>query len=69
MAQPWFDTLSPTCESQTSVGTMGSGVTELLGLLKGGSPFIHGHYNLTKACGCLPTEQAQDEWAALTLHT
>lgn len=64
-----FDTLSPSCKSRTSLGTMGSGATELLGLLKGGSPFIWGHYNSTKACGCLHTERAKDEWAALTLLT
>lgn len=64
---PQFDTLSPSCKSWTSLGTMGSGVTELLGLLKGGSPFIWGHYNSTKACGCLHTERPEDEWAALTL--
>lgn len=66
---PQFDTLSPSCKSRTSLGTMGSGTAELLGLLKGGSPFIWRHYNSTKACGCLHTEQTQDEWAALTLHT
>lgn len=48
---------------------MGSGATELPGLLRRGSPFIWGHYNSTKACGCLHTEWAEDEWAALTLHT
>lgn len=63
---PGCDTLSPSCKSRTSLGTMGSGATELLGLLKGGSPFIWEHYNSTKACGCLHTERAQDEWAALT---
>lgn len=66
---PQFDTLSPSCKSWTSLGTMGSGATELLGLLKGGSPFIWGHYNSTKACGCLHTQRTEDEWAALTLHT
>lgn len=66
---PQFDTLSPSCKSRTSLGTMGSGATELLGLLKGGSPFIWGHYNSTKACGCLHTEWGEDEWAALTLLT
>lgn len=57
------------CKSRTSLGTMESGATELLGLLKRGSPFIWGCYNSTKACGCLHTEQAKDEWAALRLHT
>lgn len=66
ISHPQFDTLSPSCKSRTSLGTMGSGATELLGLLKGGSPFIWGHYNSTKACGCLHTERAEDEWAALT---
>lgn len=66
---PQCDTLSPSCKSRTSLGTMGSGATELLELLKEGSPFIWGHYNSTKACGCLHTERAEDEWAALTLLT
>lgn len=66
---PWFDTLSPSCKSRTSLGTKGSGATELLGLLKRGSPFIWGCYNSTKACGCLHTMLVEDEWAALTLHT
>lgn len=54
---PGFDTLSPICKSWTSSGTMGSGRPELLGLLKGGSLFIWGHYNSTKACGCLHTQR------------
>lgn len=64
---PQFDTLSPSCKSRTSLATMGSGATELLGLLKGGSPFIWGHYNSTKACGCLHTERMRMNGAALTL--
>lgn len=64
-----FATLSPSCKSRTSLGTMGRGATELLGLLKGGSHLIWGHYNSTKACGCLHTEWAKNEWPVLTLHT
>lgn len=59
---PYFTfnlTLSPSCWSWSSLGTMESVTTELLGQLKGGSPFIWGHYNSTKACGCLHTEQSE----------
>lgn len=66
---PQFDTLSPSCKSRTSLATMGSGATELLGLLKGGSPFIWGYYNSTKACGCLHTERMRMNGLLLHYHT
>lgn len=66
---PQFDTLSPSCKSGTSLVTMGSGATELLGLLKGGSPFIWGYYNSTKACGCLHTVRMRMNGPLLHYHT
>ena len=66
---PQFDSLSPSCKAWTSLGTMGSEAPQFPGLLKGGRPFIWGHYNLTKDVVVYTQHRPGLEWATLTLHT